>query len=583
MKIQYSIFLTIIVIIVPILIISGGFSFWIAEREITKEILEELAIITNLKKEMISEIISRNHERLDGITSRTQLRLSLESYVESPNLQDQDKIKQILEDAKFSIPDISELYIIDSNGLVLFSTNEKILGKSFVNSPIFRNSHYENKVNVNYDLNRELNLQLSGPLRLNDDFLGVMVMETKGDLLHQFSQLDFTSAPEGEIILAKKNEHGDIIVITPLRYDDSSTLVIPKENLHLPIVHSVMQHQGLFPDSIDYHGEKIFAATKFIEETGWGLTIHLHKNEVLEPLNYIQLVIFISVIIAVSVAVLGSWIVSNSISKPIKKLQFSTKEISKGKLKEKIEISGSNEIRTLALDVNEMQKNLAEAQKNLVKNERFSAIGELSSRLAHDIRNPLSVIKTAVNVMRQTSKILDEKELKKLDMIDNAASKIKYLVENVLDFVRSQDPKYEMVSLQEILENARNSIHEPKNIKIFIPSNEIKLICDPNQIEIVFENIITNSIQAIGDNLGSITVSCYEEMEDLVILIQDTGKGIPEDMISKIFDPLFTTKIKGTGLGLASCKSIIESHKGKLEAFNNPTTFRITLPKNPGD
>jgi len=166
-------------------------------------------------------------------------------------------------------------------------------------------------------------------------------------------------------------------------------------------------------------------------------------------------------------------------------------------------------------------------------------------------------------------------------MIDNASSKIKYLVENVLDFVRSQDPKYEWVSLQEILENARNSIHEPKNIKIFIPPNDIKLKCDPNQIEIVFENIITNSIQAIGENSGTVTISCYEEIGNVLILIQDSGKGIPENILSKIFDPLFTTKTGGTGLGLASCKSIIESHHGKLEVYNNPTTFKITLPKNP--
>ena len=581
MKIQNSIFFTIIIITVPILVISGIFSYWIAEKEVTQDILEELEIITNLKKEMVSENLSRNYERLDGISSRTQLRLSLENYLESPNIDDRIKINQILNDAKFSISDIEELFIIDSKGLVLFSTSEKNLGKNFLNSPIFRNSHYENTINIDFEQGQTLLLQVSGPLRLNNNFLGVIVMETKNIPLKQILLENLSLGKEGELILAKKNNNGDVQVLTPLRHGDFTKLIIPKENLQLPIVQSVMQHQTIFPNSIDYRGEEIFASTSYIEETGWGLIIHLPKKEVLEPLNSIHVVIFVSVLTAISVAILGSWTVSNSISKPIKKLQISTKEIAQGKLQEKITISGSSEIRNLALDIKEMQKNLAEAQKNLITTERFSAIGELSSRLAHDIRNPLSVIKTALTLLRQTNNILGEKEIKKLDMIDNASSKIKYLIENVLDFVRSQEPKYELVSLQEILENARNSIHEPKNIKIFIPLNDIKIKCDPNQIEIVFENIITNSIQAIGENSGTITISCYKEIGNVLILIQDTGEGIPENILSKIFDPLFTTKKGGTGLGLASCKSIIESHHGKLEVYNNPTTFKITLPINP--
>ena len=95
------------------------------------------------------------------------------------------------------------------------------------------------------------------------------------------------------------------------------------------------------------------------------------------------------------------------------------------------------------------------------------------------------------------------------------------------------------------------------------------IYCDPDQIEVVLENIILNSYQAIGDDSGSITVTFHEENEYVLILIQDSGGGIPENIILKIFDPLFTTKRGGTGLGLARCKSIIESHDGTLTAKNN--------------
>ncbi len=239
-----------------------------------------------------------------------------------------------------------------------------------------------------------------------------------------------------------------------------------------------------------------------------------------------------------------------------------------------------NAERNLREQNENLEEQIKEKTTQLIKNERFSAIGELSSRLAHDIRNPISVIKTAVILMKQTHRDLDEKELKTLEMVDKAASKIKYLVENVLDFVRSQEPKYAEVSLLEILQNARNSIPDSKNIKFFFPKNDIKINCDPNQIEVVFENLMTNSVQAIGVASGSVTVRFHEEDGEILISIQDSGEGIPEDKISRIFDPLFTTKEEGTGLGLASCKSIIESHKGTITVSTNPTTFKINLPKN---
>ena len=94
-----------------------------------------------------------------------------------------------------------------------------------------------------------------------------------------------------------------------------------------------------------------------------------------------------------------------------------------------------------------MQKALNQAQKDLVKNERFLAIGELSSRLSHDIRNPLAVIQLAVDLWKKNHKEMTEKELKSIDMISNANAKIKYLIENVLNFVRSQEPRYEKSSL----------------------------------------------------------------------------------------------------------------------------------------
>ena len=578
MKIQQKLFIAIVSITIPVLVISGVISYFIAEQEVTKDILNELDTVATIEKFRVSEAVDRNFERLDLISSRTELKINLDNYLTDQNNQDQEKINKILSEAKLSIHDINEIHIINSEGKVLLSSEDEYVGKDYLNSPIFKNAHYGNTINVILEDNEDFVLYISGPLRLDNTFLGIIAIETNDDLLTKITQDQLSFDNLGEVIIATKNDNGDAQIITPLSKADYTKTIIPKGNLLDPITHSLMQHQTTFSDSVDYAGNDALSATRYIEETGWGLTVIFDKQAALAPLLQIQVTIILSGVAVVIVAIIASLIIANSISRPIKKLQLATKEIAQGKLAEKIKISGSDEIKDLALDINKMQISLKQAQNNLIKNERFSAIGELSSRLAHDIRNPISIIKTAVSLWKQTHKDMSEKDLETLEMIDNATSKIKYLVENVLDFVRSREPKYEEVSLLKILQFARKSIHASENIKISIPTNDIMIKCDPNQIEVVFENILTNSIQAIGDDSGSITVSTYKENDYVLILIQDSGGGIPEDIISKIFDPLFTTKREGTGLGLASCKSIIESHKGTLTVSNHPTTFRIKLP-----
>jgi signal transduction histidine kinase len=570
LKVQQKLFIAIVSITVPVLVISGVISYFIAEQEVTKDILNELDTVATIEKFRVSEAVDRNFERLDLISSRTELKINLDNYLTDQNNQDQEKINKILSEAKLSIHDINEIHIINSEGKVLLSSEDEYVGKDYLNSPIFKNAHYGNTINVILEDNEDFVLYISGPLRLDNTFLGIITIETNDDLLTKITQDQLSFDNLGEVIIATKNDNGDAQIITPLSKADYTKTIIPKGNLLDPITHSLMQHQTTFSDSVDYAGNDALSATRYIEETGWGLTVIFDKQAALAPLLQIQVTIILSGVAVVIVAIIASLIISNSISRPIKKLQLATKEIAQGKLAEKIKISGSDEIKDLSLDINKMQISLKQAQNNLIKNERFSAIGELSSRLAHDIRNPISIIKTAVSLWKQTHKDMSEKDLETLEMIDNATSKIKYLVENVLDFVRSREPKYEEVSLLKILQFARKSIHASENIKISIPTNDIMIKCDPNQIEVVFENILTNSIQAIGDDSGRITVTTYKENDYVLILIQDSGGGIPEDIISKIFDPLFTTKREGTGLGLASCKSIIESHKGTLTVSNHP-------------
>ena len=218
--------------------------------------------------------------------------------------------------------------------------------------------------------------------------------------------------------------------------------------------------------------------------------------------------------------------------------------------------------------------------KDMIKKERILVVGQLASRFSHDIRNPLSNIKMAIELIQKKEKFDSNSHVNEnLQTIEKNVDRISHQVDNVLDFVRAQPLKKMDLSLLSCLSESISAIKIPKNIKINLPNEDILIYGDEYQIQVVFKNLILNAIQAIGKLEGMITIRYDKEPKYDIIEIEDSGLGFPESKLDEIFEPLTTTKQSGTGLGLVSCKNIVESHKGTITAKNNPTTFTIKLPK----
>ncbi|QLH08241.1 sensor histidine kinase [Candidatus Nitrosotenuis sp. DW1] len=213
------------------------------------------------------------------------------------------------------------------------------------------------------------------------------------------------------------------------------------------------------------------------------------------------------------------------------------------------------------------------------KSDKLAAVGELAARIAHDLRNPLSVIRATSEMLQMQNKDLTEKEKETFEKQKNAIDRMSHQIAEVLDFVRSNPVAKQPIEFSKMINNVINSMLVPKRVKIIKPDKDFVLRCDPAQIEAVLVNLLRNAIDAV-ENDGIISIKLSEDQNFHIVSIEDTGHGIPEKNLQKIFEPLFTTKQKGTGLGLASCKNIIEQHGGTITAENNPTTFTMKLPKN---
>ena len=215
----------------------------------------------------------------------------------------------------------------------------------------------------------------------------------------------------------------------------------------------------------------------------------------------------------------------------------------------------------------------------LIQAERLSAIGEISARLAHDLRNPLTVIKGTVEIIKAKNKKIDtEFSSKQIEMMERAVARMSNQIDEVLDFVKIQTLHATKNSLFETIGLSITKIKKSADFSINVVGNNVRFVYDADKLEVVLDNVITNAVEAINEK-GQIDIRVNDNLNEIVIEIEDSGTGVPDELLTKIFEPLFTTKQRGTGLGLASCKRIIEQHGGSIHVKSKPSMFIIKLPK----
>ena len=221
--------------------------------------------------------------------------------------------------------------------------------------------------------------------------------------------------------------------------------------------------------------------------------------------------------------------------------------------------------------------------EQLLKTEKLTTIGELSARIAHDMRNPLSIIKNTAEIIKTSHKNMDSNTKEQWSRHERAIYRISHQVDDVLDYVKDAPIKKKSAKISVILHDTLERIEIPDKIKINLPKIDATISCDSEKLEVVFVNLIMNAIQAIENKKGEVYINIADEPDDIILIsIKDSGPGIPKKLISKIFDPLFTTRQIGTGLGLPSCKNIIEKHGGSIDVVSpkgKGATFLVRLSK----
>ena len=268
------------------------------------------------------------------------------------------------------------------------------------------------------------------------------------------------------------------------------------------------------------------------------------------------------------------------------KLSYVKKEIeiekkSHEQIKQKLDFK-SKSLKNAKITLSQTQQKLENVMKeefHEFENKKLEMIGKMSSKMAHDIRNPLNVLQCQIELMKIKQQKQKDKELSfSILRMESAITSITNQINDVMNFIRKPHLEVTSCDLKELVESSIAEVEFPNDVDLELYANSCIIQCDVIKIKGIVTNILQNSVEAL-DSKGRISLMIEDNDNTVEIKISDSGFGIPKENLEKIFDPMFTTKQTGTGLGLASCKQLLEMHGGTINVQNRPTTFTITLPK----
>ncbi len=234
--------------------------------------------------------------------------------------------------------------------------------------------------------------------------------------------------------------------------------------------------------------------------------------------------------------------------------------------------------RVSALDITENK----ELQEKLVRAERLAVLGELAGSVSHELRNPLNVVKTSSFYLRSRLGETDEKVARHLDRVDRSVERADRTIGDLLAFSRLAPSRFEPTQLADMAGRVVAETTLPSDVSIRLNAEESlpEVRADQVQMEQVLHNLVLNSLQAMNGS-GNIDICITREGSELMLVVKDDGAGIAPEDLSKVFEPLFTTKAEGTGFGLAVCKRVVEEHGGTIELSSEPgvgTEAVVRLP-----
>ncbi len=302
----------------------------------------------------------------------------------------------------------------------------------------------------------------------------------------------------------------------------------------------------------------------------------------LRGINVAGYVLAVFALFVAILALVSPWLMSRWIVNPVGALTLATRRLGTGDLSGKVVVQSTDELGELAACFNQMVVDLKEAQDQLGRRERLVVLGQLAGSVAHEIRNPLGVMKNSIYFLRLTQKLKDQKAMQHLGLIEDEIIQANRILTELLDYARDPTCQVEPLVLQEAFYRALAEVEVPESVNVMheLEDEPLNVMGDSGQIARILANFLRNAVQAMPDG-GELSMVCRRSGTDMIAEVSDTGVGIAEAEIDKIFEPLYTGKAKGIGLGLPLSLRYAKLNGGRIECeseLGEWSIFRLLLP-----
>ena len=387
----------------------------------------------------------------------------------------------------------------------------------------------------------------------------------------------------------------DVRISTNVKRSDNTRAI--GSRLSHDVYNHVIQNGKIWADRAFVVNDWYITAYEPIKDIDGKIIGSLYIGLLEKPYKKPHSVILLFFIVMLSITAVASLLLvffyTKMMTKPIDSIVLMSKEIKNGNLSARCHIHSAGEMGLLCKTINQMadaieqheKKMKQDTQMQILQSEKLASIGRLAAGVAHEINNPLTGVLTFTHLLKDRSN--EEEDIKDLDVIIQETKRVREIVRNLLDFARQSPPIKELLNLNEIIQqllklvisqNVFRKIKIDEKYDVNLP----EVLVDKNQLQQVFLNLLLNAGEAItGD--GTIAISTAHNEKSILITFTDSGCGISDEDIEKIFDPFYTTKPvgQGTGLGLSISYGIIQQHRGTIQCVSQVgqgTTFKIYLP-----
>ena len=497
---------------------------------------------------------------------------------------DQDDTASGLEKKLQLMGDLERFFLISEEGNIVLSTNDSYMGRNVEGRNYFNLGLRDFGAMIGYE-DGIPKLFIYGPF--DEKGVGVAVLGT--EKLVGILDIGEEIGESGEAELVFRGDDGLPRIITSREYD-----TYRRSGLLYDSLDGIEElHKGV----TDFRGNEVISATRYLDKFDMGLVVKIGENEAFdEHRTMILEVATLITILLVILIIAGSYVLSNNITGPVKKIIEGAKEIEDGKFDKEVVVNTGDELELLANTFNNTKKALKNIQKEREDIDRMKT--KFLSITSHELRSPMTPMRAQLQmILNGYFGKLTKKQRESLDIVLRNTTRLDKIIMDFLEVSRIEAARLKFHFQKTNVEEVIDSI--VSEMEAFMPEKKIKLVkkldplpiveLDPDRLGQVLRNLINNAIKFTPEN-GTIEISAKLRSKDILFYVRDTGIGISKEAQVRIFEPFYQEensmyrKYSGTGLGLAIIRGIVESQEGKLWLQSTKdvgTTFYFTVPLKP--